>query len=68
MLLLSDRSGLIESDLGGRIDEIWWLSMKELKKGGIKIIKVLDCTAGYWVHQRERKGRIDDEFVWVSNI
>lgn len=55
MLLLSDRSELIESDLGGRIDEILWLSMKELKKGGIKIIKVLDCTVviGY-IRGREK--------------
>lgn len=54
MFMLSDRSGLIASDLRGRIDKIWWLNMKGLKKG-IKIIKVLGCTTGYGVHQRGRE-------------
>lgn len=45
----SDRIGLTADDLGGRIDMTWWLGMRGLKKGAMKIVKVVGCITGCWV-------------------
>ena len=46
----SARIGFTAEDLGGRIGMTWWLSMRGLIKGAMKIVQVLGCTTGCWVH------------------
>ena len=63
----SDRIGFTAEDLGGRIGMTWWLSMRGLIKGAMKIVQVLGCTTGCWVHQR--KGEyIINQFAWTCLI